>query len=128
MVDMDALWAAANAVPPDQRVWHAWDRGVGWEIHHGVECGDAERIADYRQAQKEGREPRPFAEFASCEEVNWSLKETFPRTSAQFIATCDPATVIRLFEKLEELVDDWQVNGQPHAAAELRRLLDGGEF
>ena len=47
--------------------WHAWDRGIGYELHVGATCRDE-------------MEPRGY-----CEEVNNSFRETFGAPEAELI-------------------------------------------
>ena len=47
--------------------WHAWDRGIGYELHVGATCRDE-------------MEPRGY-----CEEVNNSFRETFCAPEAELI-------------------------------------------
>ena len=48
--------------------WHAWDRGIGYELHVGATCRDE-------------MEPRGY-----CEEVNNGFRETFGAPEAELIA------------------------------------------
>ena len=47
--------------------WHAWDRGIGYELHVGATCRDE-------------MEPRGY-----CEEVNNGFRETFGAPEAELI-------------------------------------------
>lgn len=55
--------ACANAAT--EGPWHAWDRGIGYELHLGV-------------AAK--------CEPSRCEDVNGEFRETFKQADAEFIA------------------------------------------
>ena len=48
--------------------WHAWDRGIGYELHVGATCRDE-------------MEPRGY-----CEEVNNGFRKTFCAPEAELIA------------------------------------------
>lgn len=118
--------------------WHAWDRGIGYELHVGATCRDE-------------MEPRGY-----CEEVNNGFRETFGAPEAELIAAAVNALPALLDAAAErdalaakvERVRDWldhrgvdvsdrdsaYMDGyraaQRHAvtdAAELRAALDGAE-
>ena len=118
--------------------WHAWDRGIGYELHVGATCRDE-------------MEPRGY-----CEEVNNGFRETFGAPEAELIvaavnalpALLDAAAERDALAAKVERVRDWldhrgvdvsdrdgaYMDGyraaQRHAvtdAAELRAALDGAE-
>ena len=118
--------------------WHAWDRGIGYELHVGATCRDE-------------MEPRGY-----CEEVNNGFRETFGAPEAELIVAAVNALPTLLDVAAErdalaakvERVRDWldhrgvdvsdrdgaYMDGyraaQRHAftdAAELRAALDGAE-
>ena len=118
--------------------WHAWDRGIGYELHVGATCRDE-------------MEPRGY-----CEEVNNGFRETFGAPEAELIVAAvnalptllDAAAEREALAAKVERVRDWldhrgvdvsdrdgaYMDGyraaQRHAftdAAELRAALDGAE-
>ena len=64
MSRLDEIKARADVATPGP--WHAWDRGIGWEVHKGEEC-----------APGCGR---------SCDALNGEVRDTFTRADAEFIA------------------------------------------
>ena len=64
MSRLDEIKARADVATPGP--WHAWDRGIGWEVHKGEEC-----------APGCGR---------SCDALNGEFRDTFTRADAEFIA------------------------------------------
>lgn len=60
--EIEARLAAATPGP-----WHAWDRGIGYEIHIG-----AEHI-------------EPLGDGIFCEDLNRNFRETFTQGDAEFI-------------------------------------------
>ena len=64
MSRLGEIKARADVATPGP--WHAWDRGIGWEVHKGEEC-----------APGCGR---------SCDALNGEFRETFTRADAEFIA------------------------------------------
>ena len=58
--------------------WHAWDRGIGYELHVGATCRDE-------------MEPRGY-----CEEVNNGFRETFGAPEAELIVAAVNALPILL--------------------------------
>lgn len=59
--------------------WHAWDRGIGWEVHEGDGC--AQRM---------------------CMEINSEFRETFRAGDAALIANA-PADLAYLLGRIEAL-------------------------
>lgn len=94
---IDRLQAAACAIPEDRRSWHAWDRGIGYEVHHGEVCLDDERL------QRSLNGDPPATPWDSCEAVNSEFRETFPRAAGQYIAMADPVTILGLLDYVAEL-------------------------
>ena len=128
--------------------WHAWDRGIGYELHVGATCRDE-------------MEPRGY-----CEEVNNGFRETFGAPEAELIvaavnalptlldrlahmtearnnARAEVERLTALVERVRALADEWTYNGEfgwddgshaygpdcegqalDYAAAKLRRALD----
>ena len=117
--------------------WHAWDRGIGYELHVGATCRDE-------------MEPRGY-----CEEVNNGFRKTFGAPEAELIAAAVNALPALLdaaaerdalaakVERIRALADEWTYNGEfgwddgshaygpdcegqalDYAAAKLRRALD----
>ena len=128
--------------------WHAWDRGIGYELHVGATCRDE-------------MEPRGY-----CEEVNNGFRETFGAPEAELIVAAVnalPTLLDRLahmtearnnaraevkrltaqVERVRALADEWTYKGEfgwddgshaygpdcegqalDYAAAKLRRALD----
>lgn len=78
-LDLAAITARLQAITPGP--WHAWDRGIGWEIHQGRECAET-----------------------GCIEINNQFRETFGESDAQFIAHA-PADVAALLTEVAELHD-----------------------
>ena len=64
MSRLGEIKARADVATPGP--WHAWDRGIGWEVHKGEEC-----------APGCGR---------SCDALNGEFRDTFTRADAEFIA------------------------------------------
>ena len=64
MSRLGEIKARADVATPGP--WHAWDRGIGWEVHKGEEC-----------APGCGR---------SCDALNGEVRDTFTRADAEFIA------------------------------------------
>ena len=64
--------------------WHAWDRGIGYELHVGATCRDE-------------MEPRGY-----CEEVNNGFRETFGAPEAELIVAAVNA-LPTLLDELDEL-------------------------
>ena len=86
--------------------WHAWDRGIGYELHVGATCRDE-------------MEPRGY-----CEEVNNSFRETFCAPEAELIVAAVnalPALLDAAAERdaLAADADKWQ-----RAALTLQRDRD----
>ena len=117
--------------------WHAWDRGIGYELHVGATCRDE-------------MEPRGY-----CEEVNNGFRETFGAPEAELIvaavnalpalldAAAERDALAAKVERVRALADEWTYNGEfgwddgshaygpdcegqalDYAAAKLRRALD----
>ena len=121
--------------------WHAWDRGIGYELHVGATCRDE-------------MEPRGY-----CEEVNNGFRETFGAPEAELIVAAVNAlpTLLDAAAERDALVAkvaslaDWhetkadkalrfriEINGENRvmdkaaevhtdAARRLRAALDGAE-
>ena len=66
--------------------WHAWDRGIGYELHVGATCRDE-------------MEPRGY-----CEEVNNGFRETFGAPEAELIVAAVNA-LPGLLGKADALLD-----------------------
>ena len=86
--------------------WHAWDRGIGYELHVGATCRDE-------------MEPRGY-----CEEVNNGFRETFGAPEAELIVAAMnalPALLDAAAERdaLAADADKWQ-----RAALTLQRDRD----
>ena len=88
--------------------WHAWDRGIGYELHVGATCRDE-------------MEPRGY-----CEEVNNGFRETFGAPEAELIVAAVnalPALLDAAAER-DELAGAWD-EGKHSEHAPACRLGDG---
>ena len=79
MSRLDEIKARAEAATLGP--WHAWDRGIGWEVHKGEECAPGGR---------------------SCDALNGEFRDTFTREDAEFIAAARE-DVPWLIERIGEL-------------------------
>ena len=78
--------------------WHAWDRGIGYELHVGATCRDE-------------MEPRGY-----CEEVNNGFRETFGAPEAELIVAAVNA-LPTLLDRLAHMTE-----ARNNARAEVKRL------
>ena len=78
--------------------WHAWDRGIGYELHVGATCRDE-------------MEPRGY-----CEEVNNGFRETFGAPEAELIVAAVNA-LPTLLDRLAHMTE-----ARDNARAEVKRL------
>ena len=78
--------------------WHAWDRGIGYELHVGATCRDE-------------MEPRGY-----CEEVNNGFRETFGAPEAELIVAAVNA-LPALLDRLAHMTE-----ARDNARAEVKRL------
>ena len=78
--------------------WHAWDRGIGYELHVGATCRDE-------------MEPRGY-----CEEVNNGFRETFGAPEAELIVAAVNA-LPTLLDRLAHMRE-----ARDNARAEVERL------
>ena len=88
--------------------WHAWDRGIGYELHVGATCRDE-------------MEPRGY-----CEEVNNGFRETFGAPEAELIVAAVNA-LPALLGKADALLDAadrlaHMTEARNNARAEVKRL------
>ena len=88
--------------------WHAWDRGIGYELHVGATCRDE-------------MEPRGY-----CEEVNNGFRETFGAPEAELIVAAVNA-LPGLLGKADALLDAadrlaQMTEARNNARAEVKRL------
>jgi len=95
MSRLDEIKARADVATPGP--WHAWDRGIGWEVHKGEEC-----------APGCGR---------SCDALNGEFRETFTRADAEFIAAARE-DVPWLVSEVERLT------AERDALAQIKRHID----
>ena len=88
--------------------WHAWDRGIGYELHVGATCRDE-------------MEPRGY-----CEEVNNGFRETFGAPEAELIVAAVNALPALLDAAAERdaLAGAWD-EGKHSEHAPACRLGDG---
>jgi hypothetical protein len=95
---LDEIKARAEAATPGP--WHAWDRGIGWEVHKGEERAPCGR---------------------SCDELNGEFRGTFTREDAAFIAAARE-DVPWLVSEVERLTAE-----RDALAAQVARLAKPGD-
>ena len=77
----------ARADAATEGPWHAWDRGIGWEVHKGEGCAP-------------GRRP-------PCDDLNGEFRGTFTQPDAKFIAAAreDVPWLVSEIERLTRVID-----------------------
>ena len=81
-LDLDPIRARLAAATPGP--WHAWDRGIGSEVHVGAEC-----VSETTQYER-------------CRDLNDGFRETFAEADAALIANA-PADLAALLAEVERL-------------------------
>lgn len=83
--DLKAIRARLAAATPGP--WHAWDRGIGYEVHKGAE---RDCLSEFGTGSEH------------CDELNDGFRETFARGDADLIAHA-PADLAALCDEVEAL-------------------------
>jgi hypothetical protein len=88
--ESNEVQSASQRTPWTEGPWHAWDRGIGWEVHQGATCHDID-----------------LQDPGYCEVINDGFRDTFTEQDAHLIAAAPD-----LYEALAEVVAQWGASGK----------------